>query len=177
MRVHKIVEAKEREAAKPTLLLFVPSPSTLLAGPSKRNGFNTAGYSEASMTIYCRGIRGATTAEANTPEAILQATNELLVLLIEANDLQCADIGSAIFTTTPDLNAEFPAIAARQLGWHDVAIMCGHEMNVPGALAKCVRVLIHWNTPKSQSEIKHVYIRGAKNLRPDRQVSVTPTDA
>lgn len=125
------------------------------------------------MTIRCWGIRGATTAEANTREAILEATNELLLLLIEANDLQSSDIGSAIFTTTPDLNAEFPAIAARRLGWHDVALMCGHEMSVPGALPLCIRVLVHWNTSKTQSEIKHIYIRGAKNLRPDRSISVT----
>ncbi len=125
------------------------------------------------MTIRCWGIRGATTAEANTHEAILEATNELLLLLIEANDLQSSDIGSAIFTTTPDLNAEFPAIAARRLGWHDVALMCGHEMSVPGALPLCIRVLVHWNTSKTQSEIKHIYIRGAKNLRPDRSISVT----
>ncbi|PLS79472.1 MAG: chorismate mutase [Chloroflexi bacterium] len=125
------------------------------------------------MTIRCWGIRGATTAEANTREAILEATNELLLLLIEANDLQSSDIGSAIFTTTPDLNAEFPAIAARRLGWHDVALVCGHEMSVPGALPLCIRVLVHWNTSKTQSEIKHIYIRGAKNLRPDRSISVT----
>ncbi|MDP9316794.1 MAG: chorismate mutase [Chloroflexota bacterium] len=125
------------------------------------------------MTIRCWGIRGATTAEANTHEAILEATNELLLLLIEANDLQSSDIGSAIFTTTPDLNAEFPAIAARRLGWHDVALVCGHEMSVPGALPLCIRVLVHWNTSKTQSEIKHIYIRGAKNLRPDRSISVT----
>ncbi len=125
------------------------------------------------MTIYCRGIRGATTVDANTREAILQATRELLLLLIEANDLDNADIGSAIFSTTTDLTAEFPAIAARQLGWHDVALMCGHEMSVPGALQSCIRVLIHWNTPKSQSDIKHVYIRGAQNLRPDRSVTLT----
>ena len=129
------------------------------------------------MTIYCWGIRGATTAEANTREAILEATNELLLLLIEANDLQSSDIASAIFTTTPDLNAEFPAIAARRLGWHDVALMCGHEMHVPGALPLCIRVLVHWNTPKMQSEIKHIYIRGAKNLRPDRSISSASSDA
>ncbi len=129
------------------------------------------------MTIRCWGIRGATTAEANTHEAILEATNELLLLLIEANDLQSSDIGSAIFTTTPDLNAEFPAIAARRLGWHDVALMCGHEMSVPGALPLCIRVLVHWNTSKTQSEIKHIYIRGAKNLRPDRSISSTSSDA
>ncbi len=129
------------------------------------------------MTIYCWGIRGATTAAANTREAILEATNELLLLLIEANDLQSSDIGSAIFTTTPDLNAEFPAIAARWLGWHDVALMCGHEMSVPGALPLCIRVLVHWNTPKMQSEIKHIYIRGAKNLRPDRSIASAPSEA
>ena len=125
------------------------------------------------MSLVCRGIRGATTAAGNTREAILEATRELLTMLIEANDLDSADIGSVIFSTTPDLNAEFPAIAARQLGWHDVALMCGHEMAVPGSLQSCVRVLIHWNTTRAQSEIKHIYIRGATNLRPDRSVSLT----
>lgn len=120
------------------------------------------------MPIYCRGIRGATTVEANTREAILEATRELLQAIITANDLQVEDVGSAIFTTTPDVNAEFPALAARALGWHDVALMCGHEMSVPGALSRCVRILIHWNTPKSQNEIVHVYIKGARNLRPER---------
>lgn len=123
------------------------------------------------MQIYCRGIRGATTADANTPEAILAATRELLVQIIESNDLDPADIASAIFTTTPDLNAEFPALAARQLGWHDVALICGHEIAVPGAAPMCIRVLIHWNTPKSQTEINHVYIRGARHLRPDRSIA------
>jgi chorismate mutase len=111
------------------------------------------------MPIYCRGIRGATTVETNTREEILRATRELLQQIIEANDLQVEDVGSAIFTTTPDLNAEFPAVAARQLGWHDVPLMCGHEMTVPGALDQCLRVLIHWNTPKLQKEIVHVYTR------------------
>jgi chorismate mutase len=123
------------------------------------------------MPIYCRGIRGATTADANTPEAILDATRELLLSMIDANDLNSEDVGSAIFTTTPDLNAEFPALAARALGWHDVALICGHEMAVPGALSRCIRILIHWNTPKSQAEIKHIYIKGAQNLRPDRNIS------
>jgi chorismate mutase len=126
------------------------------------------------MTVYCRGIRGATTCEANTPEAILQATRELLVLLIEANAIDSADIGSVIFSTTPDLNAEFPALAAREIGWHDIALMCTHEMHVAKALPRCIRVLIHWNTSKSQSEIKHVYIRGACSLRPERGVNLEP---
>ncbi|HEX6292251.1 MAG TPA: chorismate mutase [Herpetosiphonaceae bacterium] len=126
------------------------------------------------MTMYCRGIRGATTCEANTPEAILQATRELLVLLVEANDINPEDIGSVIFSATPDLNAEFPALAARALGWHDVALICTHEMQVPKALPRCIRILIHWNTPKSQAEIKHVYIRGATALRPERGVELAP---
>jgi chorismate mutase len=129
------------------------------------------------MTIYCRGIRGATTCEANTPEAILQATHELLVLLIEANDIDSVDIGSAIFSTTPDLNAEFPALAARQLGWHDVALICTHEMSVAKALPRCIRVLIHWNTPKSQSEIKHVYTKDARSLRPERSDTLQSVEA
>jgi len=128
------------------------------------------------MMMYCRGIRGATTADANTPDAILRATRELLLLIIEGNDLDIADIGSATFTTTPDLNAEFPALAARELGWYEVALMCGHEMSVPGALGSCIRVLIHWNTPKTQAEIQHVYIRGARNLRPDRSTSLVSVE-
>ena len=128
------------------------------------------------MTMYCRGIRGATTVEVNTSEAILEATHELLQLIIEANELDSADIGSVIFTTTADLDAEFPAIAARRMGWHDAALMCGHEMAVPGALARCIRILIHWNTPKSQAEIKHVYIRGARNLRPDRTITAASVE-
>jgi chorismate mutase len=121
------------------------------------------------MPIYCRGVRGATTVEENTREAILEGTRELLEKLIAANDLRAEDVGSAIFTTTPDLNAEFPALAARQLGWHDVALICGHEMHVPGAIERCIRILIHWNTPKLQHEIAHIYTKGAENLRPDRR--------
>ena len=98
------------------------------------------------MTYACRGIRGATTADANTREAILAATREMLALLIEQNRLQPDDIVSAIFSTTPDLNAEFPAVAARDLGWVDTALLCTHEMAVPGSLPRCIRVLIHWNT-------------------------------
>lgn len=112
-----------------------------------------------------RGIRGATTAECNTKEAIVQATKELLEELIEANDIEADDVASAIFSTTPDLNAEFPAVAARQLGWIYVALMCGHEMAVPDAQTLCVRVLILINTDKSPQELRNVYLRGAKNLR------------
>lgn len=128
------------------------------------------------MPIYCRGIRGATTVHENTRAAILDATRELLLEMIEANDLQTEEVASAIFTTTPDLNAEFPAVAAREIGWHDVALLCQHEMNVPGALGRCIRILIHWNTPKLQHEIVHIYTRGATNLRPDRRILLESTD-
>jgi chorismate mutase len=117
--------------------------------------------------MYCRGIRGATTAEENTAEAILTATKELLELIIEANDLKTEDVASAIFTTTPDLTAAFPAQAAREMGWRDVALLDTEEMPVPSSLERCIRVLIHWNTGKGQDEVVHVYIKGAKALRPD----------
>ncbi len=115
----------------------------------------------------CRGVRGATTADANTREAILQATLQLLALMIRQNDIRAEDVASAIFTVTKDLDAEFPALAARQLGWLNVALLCGYELDVPGALPRCIRVLVHWNTSKSADEIVHVYIKGAANLRPD----------
>lgn len=120
------------------------------------------------MSMRCRGIRGATTVEENRPEAILEATTELLQELTRANSLQTEDIASAFFTTTTDLDAEFPAVAANKLGWTDVALLCGHEMNVPGSLRQCLRVLLHVNTEKQQQELVHVYLRGAKVLRPDR---------
>ncbi len=118
-----------------------------------------------------RGIRGATTAEENTTESILVATHELLTALIAANDLRPGDVASAIFTTTPDLNAEYPARAAQALGWRDVALLGAHEIDVPGGLKKCIRILIHWNTTASAGEVRHVYLRDAVSLRPDRAVA------
>ena len=115
----------------------------------------------------CRGIRGATTIDQNEREEVLAATRQLLALLIRRNQIEPADVASAFFTTTADIDAEFPALAARQLGWIDVPLLCGHEMTVPGGLPLCIRVLIHWNTDRPQSEIEHVYIRDAKKLRPD----------
>jgi chorismate mutase len=120
------------------------------------------------MSMRCRGIRGATTVDSNTPEAILEATTELLSELIQANDIAVADVASAVFTTTRDLNAEFPAVAANKLGWTNVALMCGHEMDVPGSLGMCLRVLLHVNTEREPHELRHIYLRGAKALRPDR---------
>jgi chorismate mutase len=115
----------------------------------------------------CRGIRGATTVDTNDREEILLATRQLLALMIRLNGIVTEDVGSAIFTTTSDLNAEFPALAARQLGWLDVPLICTHEISVPGSLPQCIRILIHWNTDTPQSQIQHVYIRNAKRLRPD----------
>jgi chorismate mutase len=117
----------------------------------------------------CRGVRGATTCSENTEEAILAATRELLYSLIKANNIDPDDVASAYFTTTVDLNATYPALAARQLGWYDAALLCGHEMEVPGSLERCIRILIHWNTTKSAQEIVHVYLHEAQSLRPDRE--------
>ncbi|MCE9604694.1 MAG: chorismate mutase [Planctomycetia bacterium] len=115
----------------------------------------------------CRGVRGATTVENDNREEILAATRQLLALMIRINGIEAPDVASAIFTTTVDLNAEFPALAARQLGWLDIALLCTHELDVPGSLRKCIRVLLHWNTEKPAAEIQHVYIRDAVKLRPD----------
>lgn len=115
----------------------------------------------------CRGVRGATTVETNTKEAILKATRQLLALIIRRNGIETKDVASAIFTVTRDLNAEFPALAARQMGWLDVPLLCGYEVEVPGSLMSCVRILLHWNTSRSQTDIHHVYIHDAIALRPD----------
>ena len=123
----------------------------------------------------CRGVRGATTADANTSEAILEATRQLLALMIRQNGIEPEDVASAIFTTTPDLDAEFPALAARQLGWLHVALMCGHELEVPGSLRRCVRILLHWNTDLPADQVVHVYIKEAARLRPDRS-ELPPVD-
>jgi chorismate mutase len=114
-----------------------------------------------------RGIRGAITADANTPEAINAATRELLEAMIERNNLNAQEIASAWFTTTPDLNAGFPAFAARGLGWIDVPLVCASEIPVPAALARVIRVLLHYNTDLAQSAVRHVYLRGAAVLRED----------
>jgi chorismate mutase len=115
----------------------------------------------------CRGIRGATTAIANTAEDILEVTDELMRTVIALNEIDPANVASVIFTTTPDLTATFPALAARDIGWTEVPLMCAHEMAVPGSLQKCVRVMIHLNTTRSAAEIRHVYLKGARELRPE----------
>jgi len=114
-----------------------------------------------------RGVRGATTVEANEHAEILDETRKLLALMIRFNGIRSEDVASVIFTVTGDLNAEFPALAARQLGWLDVPLLCTYEIDVAGSLRKCVRILVHWNTSKAQSEIVPVYIKDAQRLRPD----------
>ncbi len=118
--------------------------------------------------IVCRGVRGATTVGRDDSQEILAVTRQLLAFLIRLNGIAAQDVASAIFTTTPDLTAVFPATAARQLGWMKVPLLCGHEIPVPGALPLCVRVLLHWNTMKAQDEIHHVYLGAAVSLRPDQ---------
>ena len=112
-----------------------------------------------------RGIRGATTAESNTREDVLAAATELMERLIEANSIDADDVAAAFFTTTPDLNAEFPAAAARLMGWTYVALMGASEIDVPDAPPLCIRVLILINTDKPPQQLKNIYLRGATNLR------------
>ena len=114
-----------------------------------------------------RGIRGAVTVGENTSEAIQEATAALLVELIHRNDLDSREIASAWFTATPDLDASFPAYAARMLGWIDVPLICTMEIPVPGSLSRVVRVLLHYNCDLPQSSMHHVYLRGAEALRQD----------
>ncbi len=113
----------------------------------------------------CRGIRGAITVPENNKEAILTATKGLLEKMVQVNGVNLDDATCILFTTTSDLNAAFPAAAARQLGWTRVPLLCSHEMNVPGSLPKCLRVLLLYNTDKKNEELLHVYLDGAITLR------------
>ena len=113
----------------------------------------------------CRGIRGATTADANTDEAIYSATRDMLQELINLNGINQEQVVAAYFTVTSDLNAAFPAAAARQLGWNNVALMCSTEIPVPDSMGRCIRVMILYNTEKSQEDIVNVYLKGTDVLR------------
>jgi chorismate mutase len=118
------------------------------------------------MTI--RGIRGATTVEADQPDLILDATRGLLEAILDANNgMHPEDIASVFFTVTKDLVSTFPAQGARQMGWGLVPMICANEIPVPGSLPRVIRVLVHWNTDKGQAEVTHVYLREAVKLRPD----------
>ena len=121
-----------------------------------------------------RGIRGATIANANTRDAILDATRELLDAIVQANGVRAPEIASVFFTMTHDLDAAFPARAARDLGWTDAALLDAQAPAVDGDLPHCIRVLIHWNTERSEHDIQHIYLREARTLRPDRPTASQP---
>lgn len=114
-----------------------------------------------------RAVRGAITVPENTKEAILNGTRELLLEIVERNNIETSDFISIIFTLTSDLDAVFPAVAAREIGLQEVPLMCSSEINVPGSLRSCVRILAHFNTDKGNKDISHVYLKGATVLRPD----------
>ena len=123
--------------------------------------------------MQCRGIRGATIVTANTKESILGATEELLVEMTQANKIEIKNIAAIFFTTTSDLNAEFPAAATRKLGWpSNLPLLCGHEMNVPSALPYCLRIMMLVNTEKGVEEIVHVYLGEAKRLKNETSLSM-----
>ena len=115
----------------------------------------------------CRGIRGAIDVAENREDALLQATRTLLLEIVAENQVQVEDVAAVTFSTTQDINAAYPARAARDLGWTLVPLFCVQEMNVPGSLERCLRVLVLWNTERSQAEIRHVYLGKARSLRPD----------
>ena len=130
---------------------------------------------ESEAVWRLRGIRGATTVANNSRADILDATEELLGEMIDRNQIDGREVASVWFTTTPDLNAEFPAVVARRtFYWTAAALMCGHEMQVPGSLPSCLRILLHVNTLLRQDEVEHVYLRGAHVLRPD--LAATPDE-
>jgi len=116
---------------------------------------------------YVRGIRGATTVEHNDRVEILEGTKELLKTIIEENEVLVEDIAGIHFSMTEDLDQEFPALAARQLGWRYIPMICYNEITTPNGLKKCIRLLMYVNTTKPQEKIKHIYLKEAKNLRPD----------
>lgn len=118
----------------------------------------------------CRGIRGATTVESDRPEAVREATVELLDALVSANGCEPADVAAVIFTVSDDLPGANPAAAARGRGWEDVPLLVVRENGGGSLVSRCVRVLLLWNTARPQSEIQHRYLRGARVLRPDLPV-------
>jgi len=121
-----------------------------------------------------RGVRGATTAIANESDAILRATREVLQEMVTRNGIQVGDIAAAYFTVTDDLDAAFPAQAARELGWDFTPLLDAREIPVPGSLPRCIRVMLLWNTERSADQVVHVYRNGAVILRPDLVEAGTP---
>lgn len=122
-----------------------------------------------------RGIRGAINVDSNTKESILKETRLLLEKMIELNGITKEDICSIFFTATRDINSGFPAEAAREMGWVYVPMLCSVEIEVPGSLPLCVRVLMHAYTSLPQEKVKHVYLKDAKNLRDDLDFNLDNT--
>jgi chorismate mutase len=142
------------------------APFFITVGDNPRT--NDASDAPGSEKPLIRGLRGATTVAGNDAGQITERTRELLLLLMDANGMLPEDVASALFNVTGDLDAEFPAVAARALpGWKDVPLLCAREIPVPGSLRHCIRVLIHWNTERPQSQVRHVFLRGARYLRPE----------
>jgi len=121
--------------------------------------------------LWCRGIRGATAVPQNSKDAIIAASRELLRQMVDANGVRIDDVACILFTTTPDLNAAFPAAAARELGWLQVPLLCSQEMDVPDGFPRCLRVLMLFNTEKRNEDIVHLYLRGTEVLRDDMNKS------
>ena len=114
-----------------------------------------------------RAVRGAITVERDEPDIILEATEELLRAVAEANHIREDAAVSILFTLTPDLSSTFPAAAARRMGWTDTPLMCANEIPVPGALERCIRLLMHFDTKLPKSDVRHIYLEDAISLRPD----------
>lgn len=162
VRVKRRSRLLTRDAGAPSheLAMGTDAIVTLLALASRERA-------QKGDMMNCRGLRGATTATANTRDAMLEATRELLTRLVERNGIAIEDIVSVFFTVTDDLNAVYPALAAREMGWTETALLCAREIPVEGATTeRCVRVLLHVNTERTAREMQHVYLRDAVVLRP-----------
>ena len=145
------------------------SASSSVSSSASSSAASVSSASSSSLSTAVRGLRGAISVERDLKDEVLDATRELLTALLDRNDLadRHEDIVSAVFTTTPDLASCFPAEAARKLGMSQVPLLCATEIAVAGAMPRCIRVLLHVNTTRRQSEMVHVYLREAQKLRPD----------
>jgi chorismate mutase len=154
-----------------------PDRSRSTRGADKRTAGRGAVHTSRRPRPRLRAIRGAISVARDEPSAIYEATRELLSAIVTRNRVKTADIISVIFTVTPDLRSAFPALAARQMGWLDVPLLCTMEIPVPDALGRCIRVLLHVETTRARAQIEHVYLRGAETLRPDHAGADAPRES
>jgi chorismate mutase len=152
----------KRAWQQPTLFLFA------------KNGSGMERSDRMEGRKVCRGVRGATIASGDSRDEIHAATRELVVEMMHANGIEQEDLASAFFTTTPDLRAAYPAEAARLLGWEYVPMLGAVEMDKQGGPARCIRVMLHWNTTRGQREIRHIYLKGTESLRTVGASEVAP---